>query len=151
MPISTACARSAVPCAAFGKAQLGARGQALGMAAIGAEEALRVSCVMQPGVRRVTELHPHPKAPGCSATQESMKSQLMNKQSEHSGAFHHCFSLLKFYTSPVHISSAFSSPFASQGLAVAISHAAQHQRRQGEQGPEVVWIRHRREVRSRAY
>lgn len=34
MPISTACARSAVSCAAFGKAQLGAQGQALGMAAI---------------------------------------------------------------------------------------------------------------------
>lgn len=34
MPISTACARSAVSCSAFGKARLGAQGQALGMAAI---------------------------------------------------------------------------------------------------------------------
>lgn len=40
---------------------------------------------------------------------------------------------------------------ASEGLAVAIRHAAQHQRRQGEQGPEVVWIWHRREVLSKAY
>lgn len=110
------------------------------------------TCVLHDGSLgswRVTELPPHPKAPGCNAAQESMKSQLMNKVNT---AVLFITVLLKFYTAPMHISSAFSSPFsASQGQAVAIRHAAQHQRHQGEQGPEVVWIRRRQEVQSKAY
>lgn len=53
---------------------------------------------------------PHPKAPGCNVTQEGMKLQLMNKQSKHSNVFHRCFSLFKFYTSLMQLSSTFATP-----------------------------------------
>lgn len=62
------------------------------------------------GTMCVHRAAPHPKAPGCNATQEGMKLQLMNKQSKHSNVFHRCFSLLKFYTSLMQLSSTFATP-----------------------------------------